>query len=292
MFVSPYLRLYGPLTVGEQVVACPQCGDAGEVNRGHNLKVGSTELRCGAKNHRFRHEAVTQEVVDAVARQGKGRFTFPCGDLGTVTGSTTIRGVFREDGERGGGLFRRRSPRGGGSSGGQRGGGGGGGGRRGGGGSGGPGLGGLLAAGLGTVNATLGTVNATVNAVGQGAKAVGEVAKVANNGIGVVRDGTGLLAAKNAAAYHQAADERSAAEAAAARTDRVAERKHEQKLQGVKAREAEAKRDHQSVLAQARAAQAAQQQRAATPQAARRRASGKAGGSAATTTRAAIRRRS
>ncbi|MET8704311.1 hypothetical protein ABZW10_36480 [Kitasatospora sp. NPDC004723] len=264
------VKLYGPLAVDGALVACTTCGDPGQTGRGHVLRRGSAEMRCGAKGHRFTHPGITGEAAAEVGRHPKGPFAVTVAEGVTVTGSTTLAGVF--GGTAGAGRERRGKMTGGIAAAqagaaepaeGRR--------RRGGkqkASGGGPGLAGVLAAGLGTVNATVGVV-------GQGARTVSEVAKVANTTVSAVRDGTGMLAKAQVAAYHQQADARAAAEAAA-------KRQHESALQAAKLADKAADRDHQSALQAAQAART-------SPQAARRKAAGKAGGSAST--RAALRKR-
>lgn len=174
------VRILGPLMVNGQPLACPEkgCGDAGK-GGGHTLtaegKDGKATVTCGANPaHRFAAPGLTIDLVKSLPRSG--RFEQRAGDL-------TLQGIAARPGK----SERKPAPSGGkGRALGQpatpapaktpsRS-------------SSGPGLAGVVVAGLQTVTATVGTVGQIAGAAGQGARALGDVAKAGSNAISLARD--------------------------------------------------------------------------------------------------------
>ncbi|MFL5911250.1 MAG: hypothetical protein ACJ768_11840 [Gaiellaceae bacterium] len=184
------VRILGPLTVNGQPLACPEkgCGDTGKAG-GHTLTAegekGVATITCGANpQHQFRVPDITIVLVKALPRSG--RFEHQQGDIklqgiaarpGKGEKTPTTGGKDRALGQPTAPATPTR-PASRGSSG--------------------PGLAGVVVAGLQTATAGLGAVSQIAGAAGQGARTLGEVAKAGSNGISLARDG--VKAADQAAA--------------------------------------------------------------------------------------------
>lgn len=188
------VRILGPLMVNGQPLACPEkgCGDTGK-GGGHTLtaegKDGKATVTCGANPaHQFAAPGLTIDLVKSLPRSG--RFEQRAGDL-KLQGIAARPGKGEKKPAAGSGKGRAlgqtatpapgKAP----SSG-----------------SSGPGLAGVVVAGLQTVTATVGTVGQIAGAAGQGARALGDVAKAGSNAISLARDG--VKAADRAAARRHA----------------------------------------------------------------------------------------
>jgi hypothetical protein len=187
------VRILGPLTVNGQPLACPEkgCGDTGKAG-GHTLTAegekGVATITCGANpEHRFRVPDITIALVKALPRSG--RFEHKQGDV-------RLQGIAARPGKgdkkpaaagKGRALGQQPAPAKTPSRG-----------------SSGPGLAGVVVAGLQTVTATVGTVGQIAGAAGQGARALGDVAKAGSNAISLARDGV-KAADRAAGRRHQAA---------------------------------------------------------------------------------------
>jgi hypothetical protein len=188
------VRILGPLMVNGQPLACPEkgCGDTGK-GGGHTLTAegenGHATITCGANpQHQWRVPDITITLVKLLPRSG--RFEHREGDLKLV-------GIAARPGKgdkkpppagKGRALGQQPAPAKTPSRGSSNG----------------PGLAGVVVAGLQTVTATVGTVGQIAGAAGQGARALGDVAKAGSNAISLARDGV-KAADRAAGRRHQTA---------------------------------------------------------------------------------------
>ncbi|MFB7619280.1 hypothetical protein [Kitasatospora sp. NPDC056181] len=232
---SNEVQLFGPLVVDGAAIVCEVCGDGGQPGRGHVLQLDSAALRCGKRGHEFAHPAIHQLLPAAIRQAPKGAFSIALQDGRTISGSTTVGGVFAGSDKKGKGKGKAPAPKGGGIAAAQAA-------AAKGGKPGTKGGGGGLVAVLGTVNAALGTVTATVGAVGQVAGAAGAGARAVSD-IAKVGQGAVNLASKNAAGHHQTGL------AQLMNSDAQNQRQHEQTMAAARYQDAENARQHRTLRA-------------------------------------------
>ncbi|MFE3502920.1 hypothetical protein [Kitasatospora sp. NPDC059160] len=188
-FGSSAVRILGPLTIDGTPLACPACKDTGK-GHGHTItltpKGDLATLTCGADDaHQFTHPAVTNKALKAMPGRGRFELTLDGPKLAGIAArppknpkkTVPAKGPSALAGGPAPALGTRGAAKAG------------------------PGLGGVLVAGLNTVTATVGAVGQIAGAAGNGARAVGDIAKAGSNAVSLARDGV-QIAASNQAAHN------------------------------------------------------------------------------------------
>ncbi len=231
LFGTQKVRILGPLSIAGKPLTCPACKDDG-TGGGHTVAAtgedGLATVTCGANPaHQFRFDGLSIATAGKIPR--KGRFELKLENGTTLVGIAARPGSGKEKPGKSGPPSRAltapataAAPALGARS------------------KAGPGLAGVIVAGLNTITATVGTVGQIAGAAGQGARAVGDVAKAGSNAVSLARDGVGIAASNQAAsnallmAEHQAKQDQ-------------AQREHDQVLQAGRLADAQNAREHQTL---------------------------------------------
>jgi hypothetical protein len=231
LFGTQQVRILGPLTIAGKALTCPACKDDGK-GGGHTVTAagegGLATVTCGADPaHQFRFDGLTTATAGKIPR--KGRFQLKLEDGTTLVGIAARPGRGAAKPAKGAPPARALATSAAAPALGFRS-------------KAGPGLAGVIIAGLNTVTAAVGTVGQIAGAAGQGARAVGDVAKAGSNAVSLARDGVGI-AASNQAAHNAllAADQQ-------ARAD-DAQREHDRAVQAARLADAQNAREHQTLRA-------------------------------------------